>query len=413
MGNNVTKQVVVNAVTNIVNETNTQIVKIISQSTVNVTSHILQQQTALIQSDTSATNVINVIGINVINGTINMNQVNNLKVTVGSILNIVQTSDIVSSISTQISNDVLSQVNQSAALSAQVNAASQITKSQQTDGEANNLIDKLSNLFNFSSNTSESEIENTIISQINETSYSSTDIENYVTNAVKINVTQTTINTCLQSNSVINEFNSKQPINVYGGTLNVTQTNLINNYFSCFISSQLQSKDLQDLAAGILNQSTTSSGQGATASDTLISSLSQLTSTIEKSFLDNIQYIIIAIVICVLIAGILVVSSPFLFKAFKKTDIYKKITNSPPIEPTSIEPITTAPAPTVPTAPTSIPTVPTVQTAPASTKPTGTSRQRRLTGITKQTKVPSKLSTAIKNYKYMRVNGSNEYGIAN
>jgi hypothetical protein len=365
MGSSTSKQVIKNAITNIVNETNTQLVKMISQSTVNVTSHILQTQEAVLKSDATAMNSITLYGVNAWYGNVTIDQQNDIKLTVGSILNIVQNGDIVSSINTQISNDVLAQVNQSINLQQQINAASQINKNTTTEGEANEFINQLASVFNFSSSDDENKIESKIISNINATSYTAIDIENYVNNIISTNITQKTQNACLQSNNALNQIMSEKAINVYYGNVNLTQSNVLNNYFSCFISSQLTSDDLQNLAAGILNQSTTSSGQGTSIADTMTSSLSQLTSTLTKTLLDNIQYIIIAIVICIIIVGVLIVSSPFLFKQFKKTGLYKKMTYNPP----------------------TVPTVPTVPTKPMV-----------------QNQGSSKLATAIKNYKKMRIN---------
>jgi hypothetical protein len=366
MGGKTSKETVTNELQNIVNQTSTQLVKIMSQSTINVTSHILQTQKATISSTTNLQNIIDIGTIEIRNGNVTLDQLNNVKVTVGSILNIVQTSDIVSSISTQITNDVMSQVNQSAALTAQVSASSQITNSQKTSGEANNFIDKITAALSIGGSDDENTLTNNITSIINETITSTTDIESFVSNTVTINIKQSTITDCLQTNNIYNMFKTKSII-LDGGSLSVDQSNFLDNYFSCFVSSQMSSTDLQNIAAGILNNSTNSTGQGTSVSDTLTSSLSQLASTIETSFLDNIQYIIIAIVICVIIAGLLLVSSPFLFKAFKKTGIYKKITYTPPPE-------------TAPLAP---------------------------TGPTGSNKPVSQLATAVKNYKRMRINGSN------
>jgi hypothetical protein len=369
-----TKETITNILKDIVTQTNQQLVKIVSQSSVNVSSHILQTQKAKINSTSDASNIISIYNVIINGGTVSLEQANDLKLTVGSILNIVQNNDMVTSISTQIQNDVMSQVNQSAALSAQVNAAASITKQQQTDGEidtmASALADSLNSIFG-SSTQSETDITSTIISKINETSLSSTDIEQYVSTIIDMQVTQDSINKCLQSNTVFNAFYDKNIV-INGGTFTANQSNILNNMFSCFVSSQMSSSDIQNIASGILDQSIIKGGQGTSVVDQLSDSLSQLSSTLAKSFMDNIQYIIIAVVICVIIGGIIVASSPFLLKYFKKTSLYKKMSYEPPS--TSV--------------PESVP-VPVPKIAGPSTN-------------------NSKLSTAVKNYKKMRVTGNKE-----
>ena len=99
----------------------------------------------------------------------------------------------------------------------------------------------------------------------------------------------------------------------------------------------------------------------------MVRSSSRSSSSVSGS--DNTRlYIILGIIAFAIIVGVLIVSSPFLFKQFKKTGLYKKMTYNPP----------------------TVPTVPTVQTVP--TKPIV------------QNKGSSKLATAIKNYKKMRIN---------
>ncbi len=91
----------------------------------------------------------------------------------------------------------------------------------------------------------------------------------------------------------------------------------------------MTSTDVQSLATDMLNKTTTMGDQGATTSNSITESVSAVVTTIEKSFMDNIQYIIIAVVICIILAGVLLVSSPFLFKHFKKTNLYKKMSYNP------------------------------------------------------------------------------------
>lgn len=332
-----TETIIKNACYNTINQVNTQIVKIITQSTVNVSTRILQEQTATINSTTNAGNSFTAVNIQVLDGaTLSINQLNKLKVTVGAILNIVQSSDLVNAISTQITNDVQSSISQDAAMQNKINAVAQMERDKQINGEFNNTVaacsDSVNKLLSMgSSDDTYNQIENTIITTINQNSYSMTDIESYVSNIINTNIKQKTVNDCLQNN---NSFNTTDLRNVVvsgkGSTFEVVQQNIIDNYFSCFVSSSISSTDLQNIATGILDKTKTDASQGGEVLNDFISSLTNITRTIQKSFLDNIQYIVIAIAICVVVGAVLLFSTPFALKFLKKNKTFQNIVGNPP-----------------------------------------------------------------------------------
>ena len=374
MGPKVSRETIKNTCYNIVSETQTQIVKIITQSSVNISNSVLQQQTATINSSTNSGNTFTGARIVLLNGAkLNIQQINQLKVTVGAILNIVQDNSIVNGIQTQIHDDIMSSISQNADLANKINAAAQIEKEQKTDGELNNMIDKLTEpldkLFSIGGSKTQNDIENTIINSINETTYNSTDIENYVNNIISTKIEQQSINQCFQSNNAYN-ITSLRDVYLSGAntTLDIVQTNIINNYYSCFVSSSISSSDLQNLAAGILNQSTETGSQGASVKDDFSSSLSNVMKTLVTSFADNIQYIIIAVVICVILGALIVIGGPIAFKMLSKKNQPQSMNNiqSPPIAQTPSQP-------------------------PKAPYPSPVSKP-----------MPTKISTAIKNYKNMR-----------
>lgn len=323
MGKVTSKEIIKNACYNIITETQKQIVKIITQSTVNVSSTVLQQQIASINSSTDSGNTFTGTNIYITNkSTLNIQQQNQIKVMTGAILNIVQNSNLVDSISSQITNDVMSTVSQNSSLQNRIAAVAQMEQDLKTDGELNSTVNKVTDAVNkmlsLGGSDTEEDIENTIVNTITQNTYNNTDIENYVKTLVNTQISQNTITQCFQST---NTYNITELKNIYisgNSSFNVVQTNLVNNFFSCFVSSSMTSTDLQNIAAGILNSSTTSGSSGSSATQDLASSTSNLVKTIETSFLDNIQYIIIAIVICVVIGGVLLFGTPILLKVLKK-----------------------------------------------------------------------------------------------
>jgi type IV secretory pathway VirB2 component (pilin) len=146
----------------------------------------------------------------------------------------------------------------------------------------------------------------------------------------------------------------------------------------------MSSSDLKSIAAGILNSSTTSGTSGASTTNDLSSSASNLIKTIETSFLDNIQYIIIAIVICVVIGGVLLFGTPILLKVLKKnkTDMNNTLNSTGDI-----------PSNTKGDIPSNI----------KGDIPSNTKGNIPNSHIKKHSPSIKHLSTAIKNYKNMRI----------
>jgi hypothetical protein len=327
-------QVIKNSCYSIINQTNTQLVKVISKTSVNVSSTILQQQIATISSQTSGGNTFTGTRIILTDGaSLTISQLNDIKVTTGAILNITQNTTLVDSVNDQISNDVMSAVSQDSDLQNKIKASAQLEKYQQSDGEFNAAFDDIAKtiqgVLNLGSNTTKTEdISDTIVSTINQTSSQTTDIRTYVKNKIMNNVKQNTITNCFQDNSAYNITELKDIYISGKSNFDVIQRNFISNYFSCFITSTMTSEDLKNLAAGIINQSSVGAGQGASEKNDLEATLSNIAKTISKSLLDNVQYIIIAIAICVTIGALLLFGTPILLKVLnKKTDMTRKIDN--------------------------------------------------------------------------------------
>ncbi len=345
-----TATVIQNSCTNTINQVNNQMVKLITETTVNVSTRVLQEEMASIDSNTTASNALTAINIAVLDGaTLTINQINKLKVTVGAILNIVEKSDLVNSLTTQITNNVQSSIQQDQSMQDKINAVAQMEKDKDINGEFNNTVSACSDAVNKilsigSSNSTSNLIQQAIISTVNQNYYSETDIENYVNNIINTNITQRTVNKCLQSNNSLNTSNLKNiVVSGKGSTFDITQQNIIDNYYSCFVSSSISSSDLQSVATGILDQSKQDASQGSSIVDDFTSSLSNITKTLEKSFLDNIQYIVIAIAICVVIGAVLLFGTPVLLKMLKQNNTSQQVMDNTPIKQESLPPVDISP----------------------------------------------------------------------
>ena len=324
MGQSSSSQLLIkNVCENMIKQTNEQLAKLVSQSSSNITNTIVQEQKAAVSSSSGAGNTAILSNITVKNeGEINITQQNELKSTVQAVLNITQSSDITNQLTSKIKDDIMSAVSQDGDMQNKIKAVAEMNKEKKTSGELNNFVDKvgevLGNLTKLGSSTEDiTQIQNTILNSMDFSNVTRTDIENYISSVVNTSVTQTTINDCFKTTSAYNTITMTN-LTVDGGKINVIQKNTVDDYFSCIVSSSLSSSELQQLSNEMIAQTKMTASQGAGIKNDFDSSLKNIQKNIVTSFADNIQFVIIAIVICVVLGAALLIGGPIIFLMLKK-----------------------------------------------------------------------------------------------
>lgn len=297
-------------INNFINTTQQQAINVATQSIINISHSIVQQQVAKITNNTDTKNDMDASEIVITNGaSFSVEQQNNLKTVVQAILNLVQSSELISSLSTQIKNDILITLSQNAELSNKIAAASTLLKSQKNSGELNNAISGIKDIASKIADLGTSRADNTVITNsllnnINLDSSARADINDYIDNTINISIKQLTINTCVQSNNILNQVYLKQiMVDGENSSFEIIQENILLAYFKCVITSVIKNENLQNISIDTLNNAALLASQGAKVSNDLKATkeVSNITST--TSFLDSFSGMGFAIVLVIIIVG--------------------------------------------------------------------------------------------------------------
>ena len=107
MGNNVSSTYIENEISNFIMQQQRSLANVVTQSIINVSHKIIQEQTANIISSASASNILNGYQIIVKNGAkFSVVQQNYLKSNAEAILNLIQDNSLVLNLSNNIKNDI-------------------------------------------------------------------------------------------------------------------------------------------------------------------------------------------------------------------------------------------------------------------------------------------------------------------
>ena len=241
-------------INNFINTTQQQAINVATQSIINISHSIVQQQIAKITNNTDTKNDIDASEIVITNGaSFSIEQQNNLKTIVQAILNLVQSSELITSLSTQIKNDILTTLSQNADLSNKIAAASTLLKSVKNSGELNNAINGIKDIATKIADLGATRADNTVITNsllnnINLDSSARADINDYIDNTINITINQLTINTCIQSNNILNQVYLKQIlVDGENSSFEIIQENILIAYFKCVITSVIKNENLQNI----------------------------------------------------------------------------------------------------------------------------------------------------------------------
>lgn len=299
---------IANALDNYVTNTLENVVKIATESSVKVSSTVLQEQIATIKNESSGTNVLILKNVQILDGgKFSLSQQNDISTTVSAIFNIIQNTELVTQMQQSISNDVMNTLNQNAELQNDVRNTAYVNAASATSGEANALLDTLSDVFDFTPSSTEvsQTIQNEVRNTLNNITKNTTDVSSFLETIISTNVTQRTINDCFKSTNAYN-ITSLDSVIISGAnsTFDVTQKNIIKSYFSCFISSTLSTKVLQDVSLDIFNKSTTITDQGIDVANIIDNEAYADVSDKKTSWMDNIAEMVKIAAVCALIGGV-------------------------------------------------------------------------------------------------------------
>ncbi len=316
-GEETSRMEVSNTIKNIVENTQKNMVSVATQSTVNVTHTIVQEQIATIVNNVDARNSIEMYEVIVSNGAyLNIEQQNNLQSTVQAILNITTDSKIVSELSSKIKNNIKSTLAQNVDLANNVAASADLIKAQQNDGELNNLVSKAGSIVNTlgslvsGSNTNNLTVKNDLLNQISQHSEAQTNINNFVATMVNESINQKSLNECTQSSNLSNIIELKQIV-VDGpdSTFEIVQGNILNSFYHCVITAALKTEDYQNLGNETLNSSSIDNTQGAKVKNDLKAGYTKIDEKTASSYLDSMGVAIVVLVVVIIIVIIVISKS--------------------------------------------------------------------------------------------------------
>ncbi len=331
----VTKQDITNAINNSVENVNKQVVRMLNSSMTSITTNVINDQKANMDTRSGAGSNTRVDSIIIKNGgSVDINQQASLISMANAILNITQDTTLLNQITTDIINDVASNIKQNTQLSDDLKAVNAIEKSKEVDGEVNNLINTVGDAVKGLIDTGRDKIDSTTINnkinnEIRNSTYFETDINNVLKNVFNTTVSSNLINNCLSNSSSFNNLDLKT-INVEGSgsTLHITQESLLNNFYGCYITSLVKTGVYQELSQSLYNQSKQTVDTGNTVdakmdTQNTIKNIEKTTSLI-TALLQALIIGIIAIVIVIVIVfpGLKFLKDPI-------NDILKKIKKQP------------------------------------------------------------------------------------
>lgn len=298
-----------NELENIVSNTNKQLVKIATESSVKSSTTILQEEITQIKNKASASNMFYASGITLLDGAqLNIKQTNEVRTIAEAVTNIVKNTDVINKITTNMTNDLLSIVNQNAALQNDITTSATAEKLKQNSGEVNKMVDTVGETIQGMTNPTDKEmtqiIKNTVKNNLSNYIEYNTDIKSYIETVINTEIEQKTLTECFNTNDAYNLI-SLTNITISGPESNfeAVQANILNNYFSCIIQSTMTSKVDQDIAVDLLNKVTMKTDQGIDVKNKLSTTTSISVKDIATSFMDNIMFIVIALAVVGAIAA--------------------------------------------------------------------------------------------------------------
>jgi hypothetical protein len=210
MGNKISnRQDIQNLLTTNVELVNEQVFNIMNESTMSVTSNVVNNQVATRKSTGSASNLIT-IKRTTIKGNVNLDQIAEFSQYADALITVSSDTNKLADLSSQILNDITTKISNNIDLSNDLKAANAIEKEKKVDGELNNLVnaidDALKGLTTLGADqNNDITIKNTIMAKISKRESYTENLTTVINNYITSNVTNTLLNNCLDSSSSFNQ----------------------------------------------------------------------------------------------------------------------------------------------------------------------------------------------------------------
>lgn len=228
-------------ISNIIDISNKQITNIINSTVTDLTTNILQENSAKITQTIAAGNMMNLGDINITGGNNTFCQDSKVNADISAAIQLTQDAAAVSDLANKVNQTVLNKLAANAELSANTQNAFALTQASGNAGGMTGLatavLGPLNNALKAGSVTTD--IKNTknvtnILNACKINTEQTTNLGNAITNTIKTAITQQNMATCNPAISATNTLNAGK-VNIAGGTNNFCQTNNVQAVMSCMI----------------------------------------------------------------------------------------------------------------------------------------------------------------------------------
>jgi len=306
MGNKISnRQDIENLINTNVEIVNKQVFNVMNESTMSVTSNVVNNQVATKKSTGSASNLIT-IKRTTIKGNVYFDQISEFSQYADALITVSSDTNKLADLSSQILNDITTKISNNIDLSNDLKAANAIEKEKKVDGELNNLInaidDAVKGLTTLGANQdNDIAIKNKIMETIKSSTFYEENLTTVINNYITSNVTNTLLNNCFDSSSSFNQVDISDLVVDTTGTLQSNQQALLTNFSSCLISNMAKNEEIQKMANDNKNKTESETTNDVKEKNTMevtnsIKNLEIQTSIISE-MLNTIIYVVAAIAI--------------------------------------------------------------------------------------------------------------------
>jgi hypothetical protein len=306
------RQKIVTKIEVTIETTNQNYMNLVNSKTTDVMNTFTQRQVSEIKNNSSALNSATISNLTVTGGSsFNLNQQNELKVIARAILNIQQSSSVISEIVNSSKQQITNALESDTNLQSDLKLANDISKKKENSGEFNTFIDKVQGMVSDllgKDVTSETDIENSIKQSLKTENTQTLNINEYVNNTFNNTINQETFNTCSSDTSSGNIITLTNITISGGSTFETTQKNIVKQTQDCILSASLSVESLEylknanDVAAGQSIENIVAAKVAASLES--IASNSESNKSFGDIIADAIKGIMSNIVIIAIIAGI-------------------------------------------------------------------------------------------------------------
>ncbi len=322
-----------NTINNYVKQTNENVFKILNETTLSISTNFINNQESKIAQNNAVGNEVYLSGVTVKSGgTLNIVQYSELISYATALISITTDNSLSSQMTQQIVEGVTNQIKQDTDLENDLKAVNAIEKTKTTQGEFNNLINKVTDLLATGDKKDTTSITNIINNQFEQIQKTEVEFKDILNNFIKTEINNDTVSNCLSQTSSFNKANIKDLLINDDATVYVNQNSLENNFYSCYLNNIVNNTAMYDLISSTYKKVDNTSDQSASAKNSMDVSNSikiiEKTTSIITEMLQTIIYVIVAIAI---LGFIILVGVPGT-EALKKpiVSLFSKMKKAPP-----------------------------------------------------------------------------------